>query len=197
MYFIFEIIGTIAFAVSGAMVAVQKKMDILGVVILGVTTAIGGGITRDILMGVTPPRSLTNPLYAGIAIVISLLVFFPPVRGRINVNNMAFVALDALGLGTFTVIGIETAYVLNNIFLQVFLGVLTGVGGGVMRDIFAAEKPMIFIKRFYAVASLIGAIVCVIVYPFNKNGAMIIGIITIIILRILAAKFKWNLPKVK
>ena len=76
MYFIFEIIGTIAFAVSGAMVAVQKKMDILGVVILGVTTAIGGGITRDILMGVTPPRSLTNPLYAGIAIVISLLVFF-------------------------------------------------------------------------------------------------------------------------
>jgi uncharacterized membrane protein YeiH len=197
MYFIFEIIGTIAFAVSGAMVAVQKKMDILGVVILGVTTAIGGGITRDILMGVTPPRSLTNPLYAGIAIAVSLLVFFPPVRGRINVNNMAFVALDALGLGTFTVIGIETAYVLNNIFLQVFLGVLTGVGGGVMRDIFAAEKPMIFIKRFYAVASLIGAIVCVIVYPFNKNGAMIIGIITIIILRILAAKFKWNLPKVK
>jgi uncharacterized membrane protein YeiH len=136
-------------------------MDILGVVILGVTTAIGGGITRDILMGVTPPRSLTNPLYAGIAIAVSLLVFFPPVRGRINVNNMAFVALDALGLGTFTVIGIETAYVLNNIFLQVFLGVLTGVGGGVMRDIFAAEKPMIFIKRFYAVASLIGAIVCV------------------------------------
>jgi uncharacterized membrane protein YeiH len=136
-------------------------------------------------------------LYAGIAIAVSLLVFFPPVRGRINVNNMAFVALDALGLGTFTVIGIETAYVLNNIFLQVFLGVLTGVGGGVMRDIFAAEKPMIFIKRFYAVASLIGAIVCVIVYPFNKNGAMIIGIITIIILRILAAKFKWNLPKVK
>lgn len=197
MYFIFEIIGTIAFAVSGAMVAVQKKMDILGVVILGVTTAIGGGITRDILMGVTPPRSLTNPLYAGIAIAVSLLVFFPPVRGRINVNNMAFVALDALGLGTFTIIGIETAYVLNNIFLQVFLGVLTGVGGGVMRDIFAAEKPMIFIKRFYAVASLIGAIVCVIVYPFNKNGAMIIGIITIIILRILAAKFKWNLPKVK
>ena len=178
------------------MVAVQKKMDILGVVILGVTTAIGGGITRDILMGVTPPQSLTNPLYAGISIAVSLLIFFPPIRGRINVDIIAFVALDALGLGTFTVIGIETASGLNNIFLQIFLGVLTGVGGGVLRDIFAAEKPTIFIKRFYAVASLIGAIVCTIVYPFYKNSAMVLGIIIIIILRVLAAKFKWNLPRV-
>ena len=149
------------------MVAVQKKMDILGVVILGVTTAIGGGITRDILMGVTPPQSLTNPLYAGISIAVSLLIFFPPIRGRINVDIIAFVALDALG-----------------------------VGGGVLRDIFAAEKPTIFIKRFYAVASLIGAIVCTIVYPFYKNSAMVLGIIIIIILRVLAAKFKWNLPRV-
>lgn len=171
-------------------------MDILGVVILGVTTAIGGGIIRDVLMGVTPPQPLTNPLYAGISMAVSLFVFLPPVRGRIDVDNMAFVALDALGLGTFTVIGIETASVLNNIFLQIFHGVLTGVGGGVLRDIFAAQKPLIFIKRFYAVASLIGAIVCIIVYPFYKKSAMILGIITIIILRVLAAKFKWNLPKV-
>ena len=196
MYLILEIIGTVAFAISGAMVAVKKKMDILGVVILGVTTAIGGGIVRDILIGLTPPQSLREPLYAGVSVVVSLLVFLPFVRDRINVDNIVFVAIDALGLGTFTVVGIEAASGLNNVFLQIFLGVLTGVGGGVLRDIFAAEKPVIFVKRFYAAASLIGASVCAAIYSFDKSVAMISGIVTILILRVCAAKFKWNLPKV-
>lgn len=196
MHLFLEILGTIAFAVSGAMVAVKKKMDILGVAILGVTTAIGGGIIRDILMGITPPKSLTNPLYAGIAFAVSLIIFIPFARKYINVDNILFVFIDAIGLGTFTVIGIETASELNNVFLQIFLGVLTGVGGGVIRDIFATEKPVIFVKRFYAIASLIGAIVCVAVYTINKNIALLSGIVVIVILRILAAKFKWHLPRV-
>lgn len=195
MYTVLEIIGTVAFAVSGAMVAIGKKMDILGVLVLGVTTAIGGGIIRDILMGKFPPESLRNPLYAFIAIGVSLLVFLPFLRKRINVDHLIFVLIDALGLGTFTVIGIETASGLDNAFLQVFLGVLTGVGGGVLRDLFATRPPVIFVKHFYATASLIGAVACVLLYPLSKEIAMIAGIVLILLLRVLAARFRWHLPK--
>jgi len=197
MYFALELIGTVAFAISGAMVAIKNKMDILGVIILGVTTAIGGGIFRDIIMGITPPASLTNPLYAIISIVVSIIVFFPYARERIDTDKMTFVIVDAIGLGTFTVIGIEAASGLSNQFLEIFLGVLTGVGGGVLRDIFTASMPIIFVKRFYAVASLCGAILCSLIYPYNQNVAMILGITVIIVLRMLAAKYKWNLPRAK
>ena len=195
MYLFFEIIGTIAFAISGAMAAVRKKMDILGVVTLGITTSIGGGTIRDIIMGVTPPRSLTSPLYVGIAFVVSLLVFIPYFRKRINVDNKLLNLVDAIGLGTFTVVAFETASTLNNVYLQVFLSVLTGVGGGVLRDIFSAEEPVIFVKRFYATASLAGAVVCAVFYRADHRAAMLLGIVTTVVLRILAAKYKWNLPR--
>lgn len=195
MYFIFEILGTVAFAISGAMVAVEKKMDMLGVVILGVTTAVGGGIIRDLLVGQIPPKSLDNPLYALVAIGVSLIIFLPPIRKRVDVNNAVLNVIDAIGLGTFTVIGTESGLKFDNVFLQVFLGVLTGVGGGVLRDLFANEKPMIFVHRFYAVASFLGASVCVALYPFQKNAALIAGIVLVVVLRICAAKFKWHLPK--
>lgn len=195
MYTVFEILGTVAFAISGAMVAIEKKMDMLGVVILGVTTAVGGGIIRDLLVGVTPPKSLNNPLYALIAIGVSLIIFLPPIRKRVDVNNMVLIAIDAIGLGTFTVIGTESGLPFDNVFLQVFLGVLTGVGGGVLRDLFANEKPMIFVRHFYAVASFLGAVLCVSLYPLQKNAAMIAGIALVVVLRLCAAKFRWHLPK--
>ena len=96
MYTALEILGTVAFAVSGAMVAIEQKMDILGVVILGVTTAVGGGIIRDVLIGVTPPASLNDPLYAMIAIAVALLVFLPPIRKWVNVKSTFFVLIDAV-----------------------------------------------------------------------------------------------------
>lgn len=195
MYTVLEMIGTVAFAISGAMVAVEKKMDLLGVLVLSVTTAIGGGIIRDILMGRFPPESLKNPVYAFVSIGVAVLVFLPFLRRRINVDRLIFVLIDALGLGTFTVVGIETAAGLDNAFLQIFLGVLTGVGGGVLRDLFAARTPMIFVRHFYATASLIGASVCVVLYPVSKEIAMIAGILVIIVLRMLAARFRWHLPK--
>ncbi len=195
MYFIFEIIGTAAFAVSGAMTAIEKKMDILGVVILGITTAIGGGIIRDVLIGSTPPSGLTNPVYAFIAIGFSILVFIPGVRHHVDLDSRLIVFTDAVGLGTFTVIGCRTALNFDNIWLQMFLGVLTGVGGGVVRDIFAAEKPMIFVRHFYALASLSGAMVFTALIQFNETLAMLSGIIIVVILRILAARYKWHLPK--
>lgn len=195
MYNIFELLGTIAFAISGAMVAMEKKMDILGVAFLGMTTAIGGGIIRDILIGVTPPTVLTRPVYALISISVSLIVFIPKIRGLVNLNSTEMVLIDAIGLGTFTVIGCRTAIPFDNIWLQIFLGVITGVGGGVVRDVFAAQMPMIFVKHFYALASLSGAIVCSVLLPYNEDLAMAIGIVIIVILRMLAAKHKWHLPK--
>jgi len=195
MYFVFEILGTIAFAISGAMLAIEKKMDILGVVILGLTTAIGGGVIRDVLIGQTPPSCFTHPVYAFTAIIVSLIVFIPWVRKRINIDSKILVFVDAIGLGTFTVIGLQTAMPFDNIWLEVFIAVLTGVGGGVLRDIFAMEKPMIFVRHFYAIASLSGAIVSLILLKWNESFAMITGIIVIVVLRMLAAKYKWHLLK--
>ena len=192
---LFEIIGTIVFAMSGAMVAIEKKMDILGVAILGITNAIGGGIIRDVLIGVTPPVSLCNPMYAIIAIAVSLVVFSPKIRRHINMDSMRMVIVDAIGLGAFTIVGCNSAIDFHNILLQIFLGVLTGVGGGVVRDIFAAQKPTIFVKRFYAMASLSGSVLYSFILPYSNSAAIIAGMIAVVVLRILAAKYKWHLPR--
>ena len=195
MYLFFEILGTIAFAASGAMTAIEKKMDLLGVVILGITTAVGGGILRDLLIGSTPPAALQHPAYAFLAFGVSVLVFLPGIRKHIDLDRPFVVFIDAVGLGTFTVIGCKTGASFDNSALQIFLGVMTGVGGGVMRDVFAAEKPMIFVKHFYALASLIGAVCFTLLMPVNEGLSMLIGIFVVVVLRMLAAKYKWHLPK--
>lgn len=194
-FYIMEILGTVAFAMSGAFVAIEQKMDILGVIILGIATSIGGGVVRDVLIGDIPPVGLTNPIYAIIAIVVSLIVFIPKIRRHINMDHKLIVFVDAIGLGAFTILGCIKALPFNNFLFQLFLGVLTGVGGGVIRDVFAAQKPMIFVRHFYALASLIGALVFMVIQAQNEIIAMIAGVVTIVILRMLAAKFKWHLPK--
>ena len=195
MLFVLEILGTVAFSISGAMVAVNKKMDILGVAILGMTTAVGGGIIRDLIIGVTPPVAFRDPLYALLAIVVSIIVFLPFIRKHINIDSMLFVIPDAIGLGTFAVVGVISGMPFDNLFLEIFLGTLTGVGGGILRDIFAAERPLVFVKHFYAGACIIGATCCALIYPYNHDIAMLSGITVTIVLRILAARYKWDLPK--
>lgn len=195
MYFILELLGTVAFAISGTMVGVQAHMDMLGTTVLGLTTAVGGGIIRDLLIGVTPPAAFQHPVYALAAIAVSLIVFIPPIRKRINTNAMILILVDAVGLGVFTVTGVQSGIAFSNPFLQIFLGVVTGVGGGVLRDVFAMQKPAIFVRHFYAIASMIGAAVCYFLLGVNENAAMIAGISVIVVLRILAAAFRWHLPK--
>ena len=207
--FIIEIIGTIAFASSGAMVGIKKQMDLLGVCVLGMTTAVGGGMIRDLILGVTPPVMFQNPTYALIAIAFSVLVFCGlyffqnkltnrKVQGVYDKLMMIF---DSLGLGLFTVVGVTTAINIGyetTGFLQIFVGVLTGVGGGVLRDIMAGNTPYIFVKHVYASASIIGAIVCVLVERwFGELPAMLISAAVVFVIRILAAHFKWNLPSIK
>ena len=206
--FIIEIIGTIAFASSGAMVGIKKQMDLLGVCVLGMTTAVGGGMTRDLILGVTPPVMFQNPTYALIAIAFSVLVFCglyffqnkltnKKVQGVYDKLMMIF---DSLGLGLFTVVGVTTAINIGyetTGFLQIFVGVLTGVGGGVLRDIMAGNTPYIFVKHVYASASILGAIVCVLVERwFGELPAMLIGAAVVFVIRILAAHYKWNLPRI-
>ena len=200
---ILELIGTVAFAVSGAMTALKKHMDIFGVAILGVVTAVGGGALRDIILGITPPTMFAKPIYAAVAVSVSIIAFLPPVRKfltqthKLYDETMRF--MDSLGLAIFTVMGISTAHSVGsgeNIFLLVFVGVITGVGGGIIRDILAGNTPYIFVKHIYACASLVGALLCACTWEaLGEVYSMIIGAAAVLIIRVLAARFKWSLPK--
>ena len=203
--FILEIIGTIAFAISGAMTALRKHMDILGVAILGITTAVGGGALRDIILGITPPAMFTKPVYALVACLVSVVIFIPAIRRLLTHNHAIYDVviriMDSLGLGIFTVMGIAAAKSFSdahNLFLLVFVGVITGVGGGVMRDIMAGNMPYIFVKHVYASASIAGALVCALLWNLlGMAASMFIGATVVIVIRLLAAHFKWSLPHAK
>lgn len=202
LIFVFEIIGTVAFSVSGAMTGLKKNMDIFGVMILGVITAIGGGVIRDLVLGITPPGTFGRPVYAIVATVTAIITFLPAVHRLItrnqHIRDFVLLVLDSLGLGVFTVVGIQTAYRAsseNSIFLILFVGVITGVGGGVLRDVLAGEKPYIFVRHVYACASIAGAVACIIIWRFNSTAAVISGAAIIFVIRMLAAHFRWSLPK--
>jgi uncharacterized membrane protein YeiH len=200
---ILEIIGTVAFAVSGAMTGLAKKMDIFGVAILGLTTAVGGGVIRDLILGLTPPAMFTNPIYAAVAAVVSVIAFLPAVRRWLTaygrVRDVLMLVMDSLGLGVFTVVGIQRAYTATDhrgLFLLVFVGVVSGVGGGLLRDVMAGNTPYIFVKHVYASASIIGAILCAALWGvLGATAAMILGASVILTIRLLAAHYHWSLPR--
>lgn len=202
---VFEIIGTVAFAASGAIVALKKEMDIFGVAILGLFTAVGGGVIRDMILGNTPPAVFKDPVYAVVAIITSVIIFLPKVRGLLKkspkVYDIVMLIMDSVGLGIFTVVGIQTAKSVNpdsGYFLLVFVGIVTGVGGGLLRDICAGVTPYIFVKHFYACASLLGSMLCALLWNYTSESiAMISGSAAVLVLRILAAKFRWSLPKAR
>lgn len=206
LFFAMEIIGTIAFACSGAMVAIQKHLDLLGVIVLGVVTAVGGGMLRDMIIGNTPPALFVNPIYV-LAAFISVMVLFLFVRfRRLSMEVLTSVTydrimslLDAIGLGAFTVVGIDTAIAAGfgeYYFLMIFLGVITGVGGGVLRDIMAGEIPSILRRHIYASASLAGAFCYVYLMKIaSRNAALVVSAVLVVLIRVLARHYKWNLPK--
>ena len=205
---ILEIIGTIAFASSGAMIAIQKKMDIFGVNVLGATTAVGGGMMRDVILGVTPPSAFSKPGYILFAVITSTLLFVivytNPFILRSKIKYQYYDAImmlcDTLGLGIFTVVGIQAAANVmheNNAFFFTFVGVLTGVGGGVLRDIMAGETPYILVRHIYACASIAGGIVCVVCRAsIGEAAGAILGLIVTVVIRLLATYFHWNLWRI-
>ena len=199
---VLELAGTVAFAASGALTAMKKKMDLLGILVLAVITAVGGGILRDLILGVTPPLAFRNPRNVLVAVGTALLLFLPFLRHRLMHNQRRFDAamllLDSLGLGVFTVMGIWNALQFDpdrSTFLLVLVGVLTGVGGGVVRDVLAGDTPYIFVKHIYACASLIGAVICgVLWHPAGEVAAMLTGAAAVFAIRCLSAHYRWNLP---
>ena len=206
IFFVFEIIGVIAFSLSGALTAMKKEMDIFGACVLGMTTAIGGGIIRDLILGVTPPVSFVNPLHATIGLGVAALTYLPKIqkffaRNQHKVQALSLMIADSVGLGVFTVVGVNACFenIPNpNAFTAIFLGVITGVGGGVLRDVFSMNLPKIFVKHFYACASIAGAIVAYFAHIyFGVLIASISGAIVVITLRFLASFLRWNLPKPK
>ena len=204
--FFMEMAGTVAFAASGAMVGVERNMDIFGVSVLGVVTAVGGGMIRDIVLGIIPPNVFTNPVYALVATITScvdFLVFYwkrQLLEGHMRLTyDRVMLVMDSIGLGIFTVVGVNTGIrsgYMDNVFLLVFLGTITGVGGGLMRDMMAGVPPYIFVKHIYACASIVGAVVCVYMNRFVGNvEAMMVACFVIILIRYLAAHYRWNLPR--
>ena len=204
--FFMEMAGTVAFAASGAMVGVERNMDIFGVSVLGVVTAVGGGMIRDIVLGIIPPNVFTNPVYALVATITSCVVFLvfywkrQLLEGHMRLTyDRVMLVMDSIGLGIFTVVGVNTGIrsgYMDNVFLLVFLGTITGVGGGLMRDMMAGVPPYIFVKHIYACASIVGAVVCVYMNRFVGNvEAMMVACFVIILIRYLAAHYRWNLPR--
>lgn len=206
--FILELIGTVAFASSGAMIAIEKKMDIFGVNVLGATTAVGGGIMRDIILGLTPPGAFSHPVYVLVAALTSTILFViayaKPTAFESRVKTDYYDKLmfwcDTAGLGIFTVVGIQAAVRAvggENVFFFVFIGTLTGVGGGVLRDIMAGETPYILVKHIYACAAIAGGIVCVVGRTaFGEAYGTILGLAATVLLRFLAASFQVELMRV-
>lgn len=207
--FIIEIIGTIAFAITGVITAVEKKLDVLGAIVLGTVTAVGGGILRDIILGYLPPLAFRNPVYAITAIITSVAVFViaffigKKIAKHFEVYSQVINFFDSLGLAVFVVTGINTASECgfgDNAFLSIFVAVLTGVGGGVMRDILAGRVPKILRRRVYALAAIFGAIIYYYLLEwgiFPQMVSMLIGAGSVLVIRILATVFHWNLPTIK
>ncbi len=204
---VIEIIGIISFASSGAMVGIHKKMDAFGVIVMAITTSVGGGVIRDLILGITPPGTFKDPVYVEVAIGTSVVLFIVLYLKKQILYSRAMMyyerlmtVIDAVGLGTFTVIGVQTAYDAGyetEMFLLVFVGVVTGVGGGVLRDMMAKNIPFIFVKHIYACASLAGAIICAEMIRYHRVGAMILGAVTVCCIRLLAARYRWNMPRVE
>ena len=203
---VLEILGTIAFAISGAYVAIKARLDVFGVVIIGCITCVGGGITRDIIIGSTPPRIFDRLHLVLIAAVVSIIYFvlaciyrkkFEEINHRVEQVNNVF---DAIGLAAFTVLGTEIAFIEGvqaNVGLSLLLGVLTGVGGGVLRDILTATTPYIFKKHVYAIACIAGAVLYYVLRYFTNSTLIpsVVSMVVVIVIRILATYFHWELPK--
>ncbi len=205
---IMEWIGTVSFAASGSLVAIGCSLDLFGVITVGCITAVGGGMIRDVFLGNIPPKIFSSPLILLVAILTSVMVFliaylyrrkFEEFRGKTEMINIFF---DALGLAAFSINGVEISCMASaekNSLLAITLGVITGVGGGILRDVLVNEKPYVLTRHIYAVVSIVG---CVFYYLISviwgqKVIATFAVIVFIVVMRLLAAKFHWKLPKIK
>lgn len=208
MYLLIELVGTMAFACSGAVVAMKKQLDFFGILVLGVITSVGGGLIRDVLLGKVPPTLFFRPIYPTTAFFAIVVLFILFKSNRVSLefchsHHFDFVVnlIDAIGLGVFTAAGVETVMEAghgDHRFMVIALGVVTGVGGGLLRDVLAGQTPFIFRKHFYACASLLGAVsyYWMIQLAVGRTTALILSTVLVSVVRVLARKYHWGLPRV-
>jgi uncharacterized membrane protein YeiH len=196
MFFqIVDILGTIAFAISGVLVAMNKKMDPFGVLIIAFVTAVGGGTLRDIMVGVEPVSWMQNMTF--VYVIIASTIFAVVFRNQLKHLRKSLFLFDTIGIGLYTVVGIETGIVAElHPIICIALGTMTACFGGVLRDILCNEIPVIFRKEVYATACIFGGLTYFILLQFleDKNYLFIIAGLVVIIVRILAVRFKISLP---
>lgn len=191
-----DLFGTMAFAVTGALKAVEHRLDIFGVIFLAAVTGLAGGIIRDVVLGKIPPSGISEISYVSIAVVTAIAVFFlyPRIKGQMGL----FLTFDAVGLGVFTIIGATIALNIYgfNVLLMVFAGMITAIGGGIIRDALVNETPLVFRKELYASISFVGVLLYILLLyeGINLEIASIVCIIFVTIFRIMAIHYKWNLP---
>ena len=188
-----------AFAVTGAFKAIEHKADIVGIIILATITGVAGGTIRDVILGKDLPNSLIDPSYVVITVVSAIVIFL--LHSKMKKHWNIFLKFDAIGLGVFTVIGATFAYNMfgMNFLVIVLSGMLTAIGGGILRDVFVSQTPIVFVKELYASASFLGAAVFYLVILLTNDvyAGTISGLLLATGLRMVAMKYNWNLPKVK
>ena len=193
-----DILGTVAFAISGSLAAINKKFDFFGVLIIALATAIGGGTLRDLLIGNTPVSWLMN-LQTFYVIIISAIitVIF---RRKLGILRTSLFLFDTIGIGIFTIVGIEKGLSVDlSPVVCILLGTITACFGGVTRDILCNEIPVIFRKEIYATACLLGGMMFFILKYFSVNNDFIYIATagTIIVIRIFAVKYQWSYPRIE
>jgi uncharacterized membrane protein YeiH len=197
-----SVVGTIAFALSGVMAAAEAEMDWLGAVVLAAVAAIGGGTVRDLLLGETPVFWVDDrwPLLAALgtaAVALVMLRLRPSIDPR---RTTLYVATDAIGLGAFVVVGTSVALDAGtSYFVAAVMGVITGVGGGVLRDVLARRTPIVLVGEIYAVAGLLGAVAQLGLREAGAGTSLQIwlSLLIIVAVRAVAVRFGLHLPRIK
>lgn len=190
---IFIFIGIAAAGVSGALIGIKKELDIFGVICLAILTSLGGGIIRDVLLGHFPPVSFVEPSYFLASTLAALFTcLFYKQTDKLKTIIMLF---DAIGLGVFTAIGANSAMIagMKEPFIILSMGLITGIGGGVLRDICSKEIPFVFRKEIYALAAIFGALSFLFTYPYvSVTGAQYICLAVTFLVRVITVFFNLN-----
>ena len=191
----YDLSGTFVFAISGAMLGARRRLDIFGILVLSFAASSAGGITRDLLIGAVPPAAISDWRYLAVSLVAGLLTFFcTPLIARLRTAILVF---DAAGLALFAVAGAQKAlaYGLNPL-MAALLGMLTGIGGGIARDLLVARTPVVLRSDLYALAALAGALLVVVGHGLNLPivPTAIGGAVVCFALRLMAIRYGWNLP---
>lgn len=192
---ILDLLGTSAFAISGALAAMNRRLDLFGIFIIAFVTAIGGGTIRDILIDNTPVTWMENIVYIYLIGVVTIITII--FRTQLDRLKKSLFLFDSIGLGIFTITGVELGIQNDlNPIICITLGAMTGTFGGVIRDILCNEIPVIFRKEIYATASIMGGLAFILLHELNLNQDVIyiITSLTVIIIRLMAVKFRISLP---